>query len=172
MRHSRKAFERPIGGVLLPGADEISTPQLDPYILWSFLLDTTRDSRNNPASCCFEPQGDLEKVHPRPLGEATCNICRAGLCSASIRLAPQEVTGCALIFRVLMQVWSFVLLAETHCRPCRRRLARDSECARAYWPHARPCGRGPASKPHNYRLRVTRLVAASMVVLAGEVARG
>ena len=121
-------------------------PQANPYILYAFFLTLLRGRvtiRHLAASGCPAiPQ--IARVATG--GEATCNICRAGRCSASIRLAPHEATGCARTFQGRMPAWNFVLRAAAHCKRCPHRSVRACACGRVRWLRAHRCGRARAKR--------------------------
>src|SRR5262245_36380760 len=103
-------------------SQEIHTSETAPlYLVW-FVLDTTAKSNDNPASCLLRARGNLQFCLLRPLGEATCNICRAGPCSVLIRIAQRAGIGCALICKGPTRGWISAQAAEA---PCRRFLRRS-----------------------------------------------
>jgi len=102
------------------------------------LLDTTGPARNNPRHLAASGRWALPRAR-WPLGGSWCNICRVGLCNASIRNVRRAGTGCAPICPVPMPAWNSVLLAGALCRPYLRRSVRVSAWGRARWPRARPC---------------------------------
>jgi len=77
----------------------------------------------------------------RPLGEARCNICRGGRCSASIKNVPRGGTGCGRISPAPMRAWSFVLAVATPCRRYRRQSDRAFAWGRVRWQRVL-CGPG------------------------------
>ena len=105
----------------------------------SFVLDTTGFAHHNPASLLLRPRCKIDFT-ARPLGEATCSICRDGLCSALIRSVRHEDTGCGHILLVPMRGWSSVQVAEARCKRCRRRSDHGLECVRGRWQPGRRCG--------------------------------
>jgi len=83
--------------------------------------------------------GRVRLRHQRPLGEATCNICRDGLCSALIRSVRREDIGSGRISPVRMPGWSSVRAAGVLCKRCRRQLVPGSVWGRVPWPRGHRC---------------------------------
>jgi hypothetical protein len=98
--------------------------QHDPYILCGLFLTLLASRLTIRRIHCFGRKA--KKTQPlRSLGEARCNTCRAGRCSASIRNVPRADTGCERIFPVPMRGWNSVPVAEVPCKQYRRQLDRD-----------------------------------------------
>src|SRR5258708_29499333 len=105
-----------------------STPmQHHPYILCGLFLTLLASRLTIRRIHCFGRKA--KQTQPlRSLGEARCNTCRAGRCSASIRNVPRADTDCERIFPVPMRGWNSVPVTAVPSKQNGREFDRAFAC--------------------------------------------